>query len=74
MELNDIVQVKLTERGAKIINEQNASLKLTNPSLSFKTDYKKGDIYRNELWEVFRNFGNSCYMGVELPFVNLIKE
>ncbi len=71
MELNDNVQVTLTERGAKILNETNASMKLLCPNMNWKTDYKGGDEYSTQLWDIIGQFGSCCSAGSELVFTSL---
>lgn len=79
MELNDNVVVTLTEVGAKILNEHYESMNLVYKSVTcsndniFSTDFKEGDYFSAELWEMFYIFGNHCMMGADIAFTNLEK-
>lgn len=72
MELNDKVQVRLTEEGAKVLNENNTFLKMKFKSIYFKTDYKSGDTYTCLLWQLFEHFGCCNNAGSEHAFTGLI--
>lgn len=71
MELNDNVTVKLTEAGAKILNDQNIKLKQLFPKLYWKTNYKAEEFYSVQLWNLFNDFGKHCCCGGEVVFTNL---
>lgn len=67
MELNDKVQVRLTEEGAKVLNENNTFLKMKFKSIYFKTDYNTC-----LLWQLFEHFGCCNNAGNEHAFTGLI--
>ena len=71
MELNDHVKVILTQRGADILNTINANYKKQLPTYTWMTDYKAGDTYRTELWNLFTIFGPFAYYGAHNSFTNL---
>ena len=73
MELNDNIQVVLTEFGATFLNTENKKMTKLAPSRNWKTDYKEGDIYTTQLWGLFVIFRDACSLGVKLPFTNLEK-
>lgn len=72
MELNSKVQVKLTEAGANVLNDTNKCLQEKYNLLSFKTDYKAGDMYYCLLWQLFECFGSCNNAGSEHAFVHLL--
>ncbi|MCI1681434.1 MAG: hypothetical protein LKI39_02635 [Bacteroides sp.] len=72
MELNDIVRVTLTEYGAKVLNKKNKKLNDEYPYIGFRSNYKKGDVKKGQLWSVLNNFSYDA--GGEVPFTNLEKE
>lgn len=65
--INNRVEFVLTERGASILNKRAEKLKERFPRhTEHNTDYKEGDIYRNQLWTVMQIFGGSCIgLGLE---------
>ena len=71
---NDTVSVTLTATGADILNELNY---LTNTgfllmsTVSFRTDYTEGEVYRNQLHHIMKVFGSGCDLGLEVPFTDL---
>lgn len=73
MELTDRVSVVLTEHGAEILNSTNAHLKISIPSIKWKTDFKKNDLYINSLASLFRLFGDHCGVGNKIAFKRLKK-
>lgn len=60
--LNARVQVTLTERGAVILTGQKNRVR--------RYEYKAGDTFHTELWEVMNIFGNFLYNGGPIPFVD----
>lgn len=74
MELNDTVEVTLTQEGANIINKGNNASLSYFPSLELRTDYKEGDKYKAELHDLFYKFGVHCCPGADVLFTNLIPE
>ena len=73
MELNDVVEVTLTQEGANIINKGNKASISYFPSLKLRTDYKAGDKYKTELHDLFYKFEVHCCPDNELLFTNLTK-
>ena len=71
MELNDVVEVTLTKKGADIINKINRNTLAYFPSLKIRTDYKEGDRYREQLYEIFYKLGVHCCPVSDLLFTNL---
>lgn len=74
MELNDCVKVILTQRGADIVNTVNSGYKERAPILEWKTDYKAGDTYKTELWDICAMFGPFSRWGAEATFTQLEKD
>ena len=75
MELQDRVTVTLTEHGAKILNKCNKEFNDRYPKIKlFKTDYKGGDLFTRELYDIINifkdHFGPGCY----ICFTNIIPE
>lgn len=73
MELNDTVQVTLTDDGAHVLNKLNRRLNKIMPVRKLRTDYTEGEVYKSELWEIMASFGNECGPGGDLVFTNLEK-
>lgn len=75
MELNDQAKVTLTAYGASVLNEDNELWKKRYPNVfsSEKTDYKKGDVYVNQLWCILGRFTDSFQAGHQMPFTDLVK-
>lgn len=73
---NDTVSVLLTSFGAEIVNKKN---KANNSLLEgmnikpLKTNYKDGDRYEAELWNIMRLFGPHCYNGNSIAFKSMEK-
>ena len=73
--INEIVSVKLTDHGRKIVQDQYAELKLTTYK-EFDTIYVDADGWSEwPLWELMNLFGEHLYNGaIGMPFKdNLIK-
>lgn len=73
--LNDMCTVALSETGAKHLNEVNreCNIRFWDQSKSdyrAKTDYVKGDVYKNQLWSIMEMFGTTLGLGLDAPFVN----
>ena len=60
--LNDVCEVVLQERGVEAIRRYYGRLGMTPP------DYEVGDVFRTQLWEVMLIMGRACSMGPEPPF------
>lgn len=75
MELQDRVTVTLTEHGAKILNkinnEFNDRCKKVKP---FKTDYKEGDLFTSELYDIINTFKDHFNPESYVCFTNIIPE
>ena len=71
MELNDCIKVTLTQRGADILNTRFAGCNERMPGLDWKTDYKRGDCYKSELWDICAIFGPYLYWGAVPVFTDL---
>ncbi len=55
IDLNDTVSVELTEWGATYLNATNIFKEInTTQKCHYKTDYKAGDVYKNQLSELQR--------------------
>lgn len=53
IDLNDTVSVELTEWGATYLNAMNTFKEMTTPQeCHYKTDYKAGDVYKKQLWQL----------------------
>lgn len=73
MELNNIVTVTLTKRGADILNRKAMRLNRVFKIMLNREDYKEGDDYTGSLWMMFECFGQACLAGSEAVFTNLRK-
>lgn len=73
MELNDMVRITLTEKGAEILNNSANDLNRAFPTVQFKANFKSGDNYEVVLWKVFEEFGGYCSAGANIVFTNLEK-
>ena len=71
---NDTVSVTLTATGADILNELNWTANtgfFLMSTVSFRTDYTEGEVYRNQLHHIMKVFGSGCDLGLEVPFNEL---
>lgn len=74
--LNESVQIRLTESGANYLNNwhkaRNAELDewFGSEDLGgrYKTDYIEGDVYENQLWLIINIFADRIGMGIDIPF------
>lgn len=64
----------LTGTGANLLNKQNRRLNKILPVKTLRTDYKEGEVYKTQLWDIMETFGNDCGPGGDLVFTNLVKE
>lgn len=68
--LNDAVEFVLSASGAKTLNQHNiesnrrAMLSRGTYHIFLKTDYKEGDIWRGQLWEMVDIFKSHCSLGM----------
>ena len=65
--LNEIVSVKLTDKGAKIINDYYRDLHKDYPLIK-ERHYKAGDTLRDQLHAIMYMFGTGLYVGAEPLF------
>jgi hypothetical protein len=65
--INDMVQVKLTERGIRHMKENDSVM------AEFHFD-KNTKTVRTELWQLMNTFGDTMYMGAEQMFENNVVE
>ena len=63
---NNYVEVVLTKRGAQIYNEYQQNRKI--PEYYKLTMMEEGTILREQLWYLFRIFGESMILGYESVF------
>lgn len=76
IDLNDTVSVELSEWGATYLNAMNTFKKITSPKecqLLYKTNYKAGDIYKDQLWQLILDFKDGIRYDKEKPFNKLKK-
>ncbi|MCM0335739.1 hypothetical protein O1504_13665 [Bacteroides fragilis] len=78
IDLNDTVTVELTEWGAVYLNALNTfkiltTLKNCSYNHHYKTDYKEGDIYRNQLYQLIAEFKDGIRFDKPKPFNKLKK-
>lgn len=67
MSFNDRVRVTLTAYGARVLNNYNARLNERMPKALWRQDYAAGEVFEEQLWEMFNVFtGNYC--GGEISF------
>jgi hypothetical protein len=74
IDLNDTVTVELTEWGAIYLNALNtykSEIAIGKPV--YKTDYKEGDIYRNQLYQLLMDFKDGIKFERPKPFNKLKK-
>lgn len=72
--IQDKVHVKLTSTGAGTLNDLNKKANtgfLLRSSVRFRTDYKEGEIFSDQLWHLMKVFGDKCDLGREVPFTDL---
>ena len=71
---NDTVNVTLTATGADTLNDLNKRANtgfLLRSSVRFRTDYTEGEVYRDQLWHLFKVFGDKLDLGLVVPFTDL---
>ena len=71
---NDTVCVTLTATGAETLNDLNRRANtgfLLRSSVRFRTDYTEGEVYRDQLWHLFKVFGDKLDLGLVVPFTEL---
>lgn len=74
IDLNDTVTVELTEWGAVYLNALNTyKSEIATGKTVYKTDYKEGDIYRNQLYQLIAEFQDGIRFDKPKPFNKLKK-
>jgi hypothetical protein len=74
IDLNDTVSVILTKWGATYLNARNMYKNETDTgTLIYKTDYKEGDVYKEQLWKLILDFKDGFRFDKEKVFKQLIK-
>ena len=74
IDLNDTVSVELTEWGATYLNAMNTFKEMTTPQeCHYKTDYKAGDVYKKQLWQLILEFKDGIKFDKEKAFNKLAK-
>lgn len=76
IDLNDTVSVELSEWGATYINAINTFNQMIFPTECrslCKTNYKAGDIYKDQLWQLILDFKDGIRIDKEKPFNKLKK-
>jgi len=71
---NDTVNVTLTATGAETLNDLNKRANtgfLLRSTVRFRTDYTDGEVYRDQLWHLFKVFGDKLDLGLVAPFTDL---
>ena len=70
--INDYCSVILTGTGAAVLNRNNADSNARfahlGIQLTCKTDYKKGDTFKDQFWSMFQLFGAHMQLCMEAPF------
>ena len=64
----------LTEDGARVLNLNAQEIMDKYPLVQLKNDYKEGDVYKTELWQIMAYFGPKSCNGAPILFTNLEKE
>lgn len=74
IDLNDTVSVELTEWGATYLNATNIFKETTiTQRCHYKTDYKAGDVYKTQLWQLILEFKDGIRFDKEKAFNKLKK-
>lgn len=74
IDLNDTVTVELTEWGAVYLNALNTyKSEIATGKPVYKTDYKKGDVYKGQLWQLILDFKDGFRFDKEKVFKQLTK-
>ena len=71
---NDTVNVTLTATGAETLNEINHRANtgfLLGSTVCFRTDYAESEVLRDQLWHLFKIFGDKLDLGLSVPFTDL---
>ena len=63
--LNEIVTVTLTKKGAEILTEHE---KKYLAGIHKNRVYQQGHEFRTHLWDIMNIFGKHLYNGCEIPF------
>lgn len=74
IDLNDTVSIELTEWGATYLNAMNTFKEMTFPQgCHYKTDYKVGDVYKKQFWQLLLEFKDGIKFNKEKAFNKLTK-
>ena len=71
--VNNIIYVTLTQRGAEVLNARNHK-EIKNldeaglPHLYLRDNWKEGEIYKEQFWKVIDIFKDCFVIGSEVPF------
>ena len=75
MNVNDVVSVKLTERGLEIYEQYIKEIKEHVPFISDMDSFMRSKIncgvLTMQLWEIMQIFGSSFMLGSEPPFMEI---
>lgn len=72
--VNDYAEVTLTQKGAETLNAYNKEFvdfflqRNINTTLKSKTDYREGDVFKQQMWCLFNIFGKDFALGGECPW------
>jgi hypothetical protein len=72
MNINDVVWVRLTQRGRDIDRAAHEKLRVFAPLIGAYVDGAKNGWSRFQLYRLMYYFGQDCYMGADLPFATEI--
>lgn len=64
--LNDTVEVTLTEKGAEVYNKYLEGSYMYRQGL--REQKKAGDVLKEQLWHMFQVFGPHIHLGNQAPF------
>lgn len=74
IDLNDTVSVILTKWGATYLNARNMYKNETDTVKPiYKVDYKEGDVYKGQLWQLILDFKDGFRFDKEKVFKQLTK-
>ena len=67
--INVNASVRLTKKGAKIINDYYADLHKDYPLIAAK-NYKEGDVLVDQIYNIMYMFGSGLYCGADPLFID----
>jgi len=67
---NDYVTVTLTKEGAEHLTKKWEDLQRAYPKLKLrdKSQFKEGEVYKTQFWDLINNFGDRIGAGFMSPF------